>query len=586
MADLEIVASAVGFDKVNTALKDTENSLKKTGTAAEKAADSMNKIRPGASQATYAMTNLGRVIQDAPYGFIGIANNIDPLLQSFQNLQRETGSVGGAIKALGGSLMGGGGLALAVSAITSLIVVFGSSFSSASTNVDTLSTSTENFLISIDSAKTSLDALLMSIDTASKIKAIDFKIANADKGAQSLFDAANNTATLDQKMVTTGDHAKDLIKLISAVEDEYQKLRVNNEDLPFTIQMASESTDKLSVDATKLTDKWKDLKSEYKKTMVELEKYPEIMKLAKKEQQLANVEDSRQKGKKAKEIETWSKALAKFEKELSVLKTTDIFFNVRPKDDIDNQIKKFKEIIIKGFEKFGKTPQDVDRALKIRFIENAGFKKIPAEFNVDLKPSNLKESTDGAINRFYDNLKEGIAKQKEEISKAINDFKATAVIDAISNFAENIGNIITGKLSFGEAFKAVFASLGENIKQLGQQLIKIGILAKIAQEQLFLNPTAAIAAGIGMVILGAVLKNMMSKNAFATGTTFAPGGMALVGERGPELVNLPRGAKVIPATQTNNMMGAMSSVEVYGVLRGQDIYFSNKKYGQTYNRQA
>ncbi|MGF6433481.1 hypothetical protein [Bradyrhizobium elkanii] len=34
--------------------------------------------------------------------------------------------------------------------------------------------------------------------------------------------------------------------------------------------------------------------------------------------------------------------------------------------------------------------------------------------------------------------------------------------------------------------------------------------------------------------------------AFATGTDFAPGGMSLVGENGPELVNLPRGAQVIP----------------------------------------
>ena len=66
----------------------------------------------------------------------------------------------------------------------------------------------------------------------------------------------------------------------------------------------------------------------------------------------------------------------------------------------------------------------------------------------------------------------------------------------------------------------------------------------------------------------------------------APGGMALVGERGPELVNIPRGAQVIPAAQTASMRGGRNSVEVFGVLRGQDIYFSNKKYGQTYNRQA
>jgi hypothetical protein len=111
-------------------------------------------------------------------------------------------------------------------------------------------------------------------------------------------------------------------------------------------------------------------------------------------------------------------------------------------------------------------------------------------------------------------------------------------------------------------------------------------LAKIAQEQLFLNPTAAIAAGVGLVILGGVLRGLMAKNAFATGTSFAPGGMALVGERGPELVNLPRGSQVIPAAQTASMIGGRNSVEVYGILRGQDIYFSNKKYSQTYNRQS
>lgn len=37
---------------------------------------------------------------------------------------------------------------------------------------------------------------------------------------------------------------------------------------------------------------------------------------------------------------------------------------------------------------------------------------------------------------------------------------------------------------------------------------------------------------------------------FASGTTSAPGGIALVGERGPELVNLPRGSEVITASRT------------------------------------
>jgi hypothetical protein len=47
--------------------------------------------------------------------------------------------------------------------------------------------------------------------------------------------------------------------------------------------------------------------------------------------------------------------------------------------------------------------------------------------------------------------------------------------------------------------------------------------------------------------------------AYASGTDFHPGGMALVGEQGPELVNLPRGAQVLPAFDTNRLMGSGST---------------------------
>lgn len=40
---------------------------------------------------------------------------------------------------------------------------------------------------------------------------------------------------------------------------------------------------------------------------------------------------------------------------------------------------------------------------------------------------------------------------------------------------------------------------------------------------------------------------------FANGTNFAPGGLAMVGERGPELVNLPRGSQVLPTTNNYNL---------------------------------
>ena len=47
-------------------------------------------VAKGADQAGFALTNLSRVAQDAPFGFIGIQNNLNPLLESFQRLKSET----------------------------------------------------------------------------------------------------------------------------------------------------------------------------------------------------------------------------------------------------------------------------------------------------------------------------------------------------------------------------------------------------------------------------------------------------------------------------------------------------------------
>jgi hypothetical protein len=48
-------------------------------------------------------------------------------------------------------------------------------------------------------------------------------------------------------------------------------------------------------------------------------------------------------------------------------------------------------------------------------------------------------------------------------------------------------------------------------------------------------------------------------NAFANGTNGAPGGMSLVGERGPEIVNLPKGAQVIPNHKLPDTLSSFSN---------------------------
>lgn len=56
--------------------------------------------------------------------------------------------------------------------------------------------------------------------------------------------------------------------------------------------------------------------------------------------------------------------------------------------------------------------------------------------------------------------------------------------------------------------------------------------------------------------------DFFSPRKYAGGTSGAYGGMALVGERGPEMVTLPRGSKVSRADETRKMMGGVTNINI------------------------
>lgn len=66
-----------------------------------------------------ALIQISRIAQDAPYGFSSVINNVTASGEALGYLVRQTGSVGGAFKTLGASLIGSGGILLALSLVTS-----------------------------------------------------------------------------------------------------------------------------------------------------------------------------------------------------------------------------------------------------------------------------------------------------------------------------------------------------------------------------------------------------------------------------------------------------------------------------------
>jgi len=112
---------------------------------------SFRNIAPGANQAANALTNVGRVAQDLPFGFVGIQNNLNPLLESFQRLKAETGSGKEALKALGQSLIGPAGLGIALSVVSAAFVIYQNGISGFNTKTKEAKDKTEEFLKTLKS---------------------------------------------------------------------------------------------------------------------------------------------------------------------------------------------------------------------------------------------------------------------------------------------------------------------------------------------------------------------------------------------------------------------------------------------------
>lgn len=132
-------------------LKQTEAELGKVAAASLKTGAA---VRTGSNQAANALNNLGRVAQDAPFGFIGIQNNLNPLLESFQQLKAQSGSTSTALKAMAGSLIGPAGLGLALSVGSALLLAFGDRLFSSKKKTEEASKASQEYKRALDEQST------------------------------------------------------------------------------------------------------------------------------------------------------------------------------------------------------------------------------------------------------------------------------------------------------------------------------------------------------------------------------------------------------------------------------------------------
>ncbi|WSH67106.1 hypothetical protein U8Q05_12120 [Rhizobium ruizarguesonis] len=115
--------------------------------------------------------------------------------------------------------------------------------------------------------------------------------------------------------------------------------------------------------------------------------------------------------------------------------------------------------------------------------------------------------------------------------------------DAVNKLATSAGSATQG-----------LGTLGNGLGQIGNSLGSAASTGASASGGGLFGWLGGLFGGIKTT--GGSTVSAFNTRGYADGTHYAPGGMAIVGERGPELVNLPQGSQVFNTNRSAQMMGA------------------------------
>lgn len=241
----------------------------------------------------------------------------------------------------------------------------------------------------------------------------------------------------------------------------------------------------------------------------------------------------------------------------------------RPKKEREDDYERFTRRIQ---EQTAATQQEYDAQAQLNpLIEDYGLAMEAARLyqeglnaakkaGIDLSPAEqaaLKAQTDGLATLHAE--QERLAEQQGNVKQSFEDWNNTAK-DAVGGL---ISDLTSGK-SAAESF-------ANALKKVADQLIEVGLNGIFdSQSGIFgsggggggFNLLSLFGIGSGGFAGGGNTSYFPPIPKFASGTNSAPGGISLVGERGPELVNLPRGSQVIPNAPSMKALGKNSAVNL------------------------
>jgi hypothetical protein len=120
------------------------------------------KNKKAVGDATNTLINFGRLAEDSAYGIRGAANNINPFIESFQRLRKETGNTKDALLSMAQGLLGPAGIIVAVSTISTLLISYADNQRKAKKEADELAKADGNSADQIKKKKDAIDSIYES----------------------------------------------------------------------------------------------------------------------------------------------------------------------------------------------------------------------------------------------------------------------------------------------------------------------------------------------------------------------------------------------------------------------------------------
>lgn len=511
----------------NSLEKSAEKTNSKLGKSSSKSAKGIDKLGKSAISGNSAMTAFSRTVQDAPFGIMGVSNNITNLTEQFGYLKNKTGSAGGALKAMLRDLKGFGGISLAISVATSLLVVFGDKIFKTKDKAKELREEQEKLTQALDDYVNGLESVsranLKGEQSAQKelitLGLLKSQIENTNLSTNKRKDAIEALRKKYPDYLKNMSDEKILNGGLATTYDTLTTSIIKRAKATAASNMIIKNSEKLLTLESIQLSKTNELENKKIKFQKEFGKsYEDALKVSGRAATKYSGVQKKAISDLIKEIESGKGAIQTLELEnidleANITATGGIAPDFITSDDTSNDKLKnvfvdFKETYKDEKNKF----QELIETDPIILADNSEWTSIDWEAYYNLKA-------------FEEKKLEMIEKLKN-LNAAANNIIQNSLVQTFSGIGRAIGDALVngGNLAQGLG-RALLGGIGGMLTQLGTLAIGVGIgIKKIKLALASLNPAVAIGAGIALVALGSAFSAGAAKIGNSGGSSAGGGG--------------------------------------------------------------